>query len=359
MKIIDRYLAIEFIKPFLLTLFALVIILISSFLFQLTDFIIIKKIPVRIVIKLLVYRVPRIMVKSFSMAVLFATLLSLSRLVKDNEFTALQMGGVKFSRLLVPLLLLGLVISLMTYWFNESIVPRANNKYQQVIKESVQKKKATARHKDLFFKGPNNRYFYLGQVNDQTRKVNNILVYTKQTESQNLISAKTGSFKEETLYLETGIKHRLERSEYVTGESKLEKVSFKIKRRLKELYSRKKKPEELNRAQLKERIKLLADSGIDTKKLKVEYHFKLAQSLASLIFILIGAPLSIKSDKGRIFGLIASIVIIFAYYVFLSISRSLGRNGLLIPWLAAWLPNLSFVVLGSYLIIRQEYLPVT
>ncbi|AGB42308.1 putative permease [Halobacteroides halobius DSM 5150] len=355
MKIIDKYLVWEFIKPFLLTLFTLVIILISSFLFQLTDFIIIKDIPVPIVAKLLLYKVPQVMVKSFSMAVLFATLLSLSRLVKDNEFTALRMGGIKFTRIVIPLLIVGLLISLVTYWFNEKIVPTANSKYQQVINKSIYKKKDQVIKQNVLFKDRHNRYFYLGKLNTKTKEVNNILVYDKQDKPNQLISATKGSFRGKILSLQVGIRYQLGAEGYLAQQDELRKVNFKLERRIKKLYSRQKKPEELNRAQLKARIKLLQASGIDTTKLEVEYYFKLAQPLACVIFILIGAPLSIKSDKGRIFGLIVSVVIIFIYYVFLSISRSLGNAGALAPWLAAWLPNLVFALLGSSLIIKEEH----
>ncbi|GAB6137324.1 LptF/LptG family permease [Halanaerobaculum tunisiense] len=358
MKIIDRYLALEFIKPLVVTLFILVIVLISSFLFQLTDYIIIKEVPIPIVLKLLLYRLPRIMVRSFSMAVLFATLLSLTRLVKDNEFTALRIGGIRFSRLLVPLLILGVLVSLLTYWFNEQVVPEANSRYEEIIRESVKDKQDTPFHQQVLFTDQQGRYFYLGQINTKTQQAKNILVYNKEGSSR-VVSSSRGYFKQQKLYLKSGTNHQLNEQGYVTTTAKLEGTSFQLQRGIDQLATKQQEPAELNRAQISKRIKLLQASGVDTMKLQVEYHLKLAQPLVCLIFVLLGAPLSIKSDRGRIFGLIASVVIVLAYYVLLSISRSLGRTGVLVPWLAAWLPNLVFALLGSYLVIKEEYFTVS
>ena len=152
MKIIDKYLTLEFIKPFFIVLFALTVIMISTFLFQLTDFIIIKKVPVLTVIKLLLYKLPSFVVETLSMAVLFSTLLALSRLVKDSEYTALRMGGITFSRLIIPLLVLGLLISGVTYFLNERLVPWANTRYENIKDTLINQKEKPYLKKNIFFK---------------------------------------------------------------------------------------------------------------------------------------------------------------------------------------------------------------
>ena len=351
--IIDKYLVQEFLKPFFITLFILIIVLISSFLFQLTDYIIVKEIPVVTVLKLLLYKVPEYVVKAISMAVLFATLLSLTRLVEDNEFTALRMGGISFPRLVIPLLVLGLLISGVNYLFNEYIVPPANSKYQDIIKYSVNKQENPNTKSDLLFKDHKGRYFYIGNLNTETKKLKNILLYEKQADSK-FITFQTGSFQEKIMTLKQGKLHYLDNNNYVTKEEEVAKKTYSFQQQISELYTEQKKPSEMSRRELKERIGIRQQSGLKTRKLQVEYHFKLAEPLACLMFVLLGAPLSIKSDRGRIFGFVVSVVIIFIYYVFLSLSQSLGKNGVLNPALAVWLPNIVFALLGVGLITEES-----
>lgn len=352
-RIIDKYLTREFLKPFFVTLFILIIVLISSFLFQLTDYIIVKEIPVGTVLKLLFYKLPEYVVKATSMAVLFATLLSLTRLVNDNEFTALRMGGISFPRLVIPLIVLGLLISGVNYLFNEYIVPPANSQYQDIIRYSVNKQEDPNTRSDLLFKDSKGRYFYIGQLDTETQKVSNVLLYERQADNK-FITFQTGSFQAKIMTLKQGKVHHLDNNNYVSKEGKVAKKAYSFRQQISELYTEQKKPSEMSRRELKERIEIRQQSGLKTRKLQVEYQFKLAEPLACLMFVLLGAPLSIKSDRGQIFGFVASVVIIFIYYVFLSVSQSLGKNGVLAPFLAVWLPNIVFALLGLGLIAEES-----
>jgi len=53
-------------------------------------------------------------------------------------------------------------------------------------------------------------------------------------------------------------------------------------------------------------------------------------------------------------GIIISIALVFIYYVVYSLSRSLGRGGMLDPFIASWLPNVIFLILGIYLVYQAE-----
>lgn len=355
LKIIDKYLILEFVKPFLFMVFALTIIMISGYLFELTDFIIIKDISTKIVAKLLLYRVPQVMVNSFAMAVLFSTLLSLSRLVKDSEFTALRMAGINFWRLIVPLILMSILVSGITYFMNERIVPWSNTKYHNIIKYSIHKKEDQKLHKDVLFKWEE-RYVYIGEIDDSSKEAKRIIIYDKSAGKKDLITASYGSVENSRLWLENALVYKLGVDNYSKGEERVNKLKINIGKDINNFYDKAKKPSEMNRKELRERIELFKASGIDTSKLLVEYHINLAESLVCLIFVLVGAPLSIKSNKGRIFGIIVSLIIIFVYYVFQSISRSLGLNGILSPVVAAWLPNIIFALVGTYLILKEDYI---
>lgn len=326
--------------------------MISTFLFQLTDFIIIKKVPILTVVQLLFYKLPSFVVETLSMSVLFSTLLALSRLVKDSEYTALRMGGITFRRLLIPLLILGLLISGVTYLLNERLVPWANTRYENIKDTLINQKEKPYLEEDLFFKGEQNKYFYIKKLNKRKHQANYVLVYDLQ--NSQLLTAQRGTVENDILKLKNGIISKLASDGYLQEQGKFSSKAIDLKRNINELINKQKKPSELSRAELEERIRIFNHSGLDTTKLLVEYHFKLAQSLACLIFVLIGAPLSIKSDRGRIVGIIISVVIIFVYYVLLSLSKSLGKNGLLTPFFAAWLPNMLFVFLGSALIFRED-----
>ena len=73
-----------------------------------------------------------------------------------------------------------------------------------------------------------------------------------------------------------------------------------------------------------------------------------------MIFVLISVPLSLSGKESRTFNLIFTIIIVFLYYVILSFSRSFGKNYVLPPLIAAWLPNFIFFILGVILLFWRE-----
>ncbi|GAB6099459.1 LPS export ABC transporter permease LptG [Halanaerocella petrolearia] len=356
-SLVDRYLVKEFLKPFLFSIVALTVIMISSYLFELTDLIIVKQVPLIKVLKLLIYKIPSVMVQSFSISILFATLLSLSQLVKNNELTALRMGSISLHRLLLPFLVTALLVSLTTFIINEDVVPWANHRAENIVRRIILQQGLPDLQERAFFKGVGNRYFYIGEIDEQQDKLYDIMVYELKEDKDfpRLITAKAGYFENKVWHLVAGMVHKFNKQGEIIYQSDFEKLEINVNQKLENFYGEQKTTSEMSRSELKEDIKLFRESGLDVASLLVDYHLKLAKPFACFIFVLLGAPLTIKSKQGRVFGIVASIVIVFLYYVILSFCRSLGRNGLLLPIIAAWLPNLVFGVIGLYLMVKEEY----
>ena len=90
-------------------------------------------------------------------------------------------------------------------------------------------------------------------------------------------------------------------------------------------------------------------------KYTVELHKKFSIPLASLVFILIGAPLGIMSRKGGFTVSMAfSLGFFIIYWAFLIAGEEFADRGSLSPALSMWLPNLILGVLGIYLCYRTS-----
>lgn len=96
-----------------------------------------KQVPVVKVLKLLLYKLPAVMVQSFTISILFATLLSLSQLAKNNELTALRLGGISLHRLLLPFLITALVISITSFVVNDKLVPWTNHQAENIVRRII------------------------------------------------------------------------------------------------------------------------------------------------------------------------------------------------------------------------------
>ncbi|NOX36425.1 MAG: YjgP/YjgQ family permease [Calditrichaeota bacterium] len=85
-------------------------------------------------------------------------------------------------------------------------------------------------------------------------------------------------------------------------------------------------------------------------KYQVEIHKKFSIPFASIVFILIGAPLGIRARKGSLgIGMTFSIGFFLLYWVCLIGGEELADRKLLSPFLAMWLPNILVGLAGIYL----------
>ncbi len=355
-KLMDKYIIKEVTYPFLLGVLIVTVILIGNYFFQLADLIIVKNVPVSLVVELLAYRLPRVIVETFPIAVLFSTMTAISRLNRENEITALRMGGVSIYRLIAPLLIVGIIISSLTFLLNEQVVPWANHRSRNIVRETILKDAMPEPDEEVFFKGPKGRLFYVSNYDEESGELSNVIIY--QIEGKNdfpeMITAADGEITDNIWLLKKGIIHQYNSDGEIILESSFKNMNIELGDEMQEISGTQKSTSEMSRKELGERIRLFKRSGINVNSLLVDYHLKLAEPLAALLFVLISVPLSLSGKESRTWNLILTIIIIFLYYVVLSFSRSFGRNEILNPLLAAWLPNLVFLVLGIILLFWRE-----
>lgn len=358
LPLVDRYLVREFLGPFVGAVFGFTVILLSGLLFELTDLILVKKVAASTVARMLLYKLPSLAVVSLPIGVLFSTLLSLGRLVKDGEMVALRNSGLSFRRLLLPFLVLALLVSGVTVVANERIVPWANHQFENLVRQTVFQDPLPSVEERVFFRDGHGTVFYIREVDHRQRELRDVMIF--ETEEKDgrfpqIITAKRGTFEDRLWHLEDVITRTLDEDGYVEAELQAPSLMYPLSERVQTFFGSQKTTDEMTRRELREHIELFRRSGIEVRSFVVDYHLKLAMPFASFIFGLVGAPLSLRSARaGRFFGVTASLVLSFIYFVFTSVVRSLGINGVFPPAVAAWLPSAVFSALGVYLIVRAD-----
>jgi len=87
----------------------------------------------------------------------------------------------------------------------------------------------------------------------------------------------------------------------------------------------------------------------------VEINKKFAIPFSCVIFVLLGAPLAIRSGrKGMAMSIGFSILSFLVYYVFLNAGEKLADRRLMSPWLSMWLANIVFLVVALILLRRTN-----
>ena len=345
--------------PFFFGVVGFVIIGMVDILFTLVDLFINSGIPFVIVIRLLLYKIPAIMVLFFPMATLFAAMIVLIRMAKDSEITVFRAGGVPMLRIVVPVLIAGLIASILSFTVNERVVPWANHISDNLIRKAVLKRPPPDITENIFFKESTNRYFYVRKVDRKSQRMEDIFVYEVTPAFPRIIAAKSASWTGNQWQLENGVLHKLDDNGFMNYEGKFEKMSIKVERDVSSFFTDERSPREMSSGELNKKIKGLKQGGIDTKSLAVDLQLKFAEPAASLAFALIGAALCIafiRSGKDW-WGVVASVLIALLsvgfYFFVMATFRSLARGGLVPPFIGAWSPNILFMSLAGALLVRE------
>ena len=100
-------------------------------------------------------------------------------------------------------------------------------------------------------------------------------------------------------------------------------------------------------------ISILNNYRKGINKFDVEIYKKLSIPFASLMFVLVGAPLGIMARKGSIgIAVLLSLGFFVMYWAFLIGGEKLADRQLVSPFWAMWSPNFIMLFAGSYLVWR-------
>ncbi len=150
MRKIDRYILAEVSGPLLFGIGAFVIILVSvDILGNAFRLIFEQGIPAHIVGQAFVYQLPQTIALTIPMGTLFGVLTAMGRLSGDGEIVAMHAGGIGFPRLTVPVVALGVALSVATLVLNETIAPPANKAARRLLAEAGGRDLAVKQHYTL------------------------------------------------------------------------------------------------------------------------------------------------------------------------------------------------------------------
>ena len=359
MKIADKYVLREMIAPFVLSVVAFVVLLIGRVIFDNINFIIEKRVPFPLVARLIVFQLPWIIGMVLPLATLFAASLSVNRLARDSEITAIRMAGAPLRRIFLPIFLVGLAASVLTLWLGESVTPWANMQAQRTMRHIWGLQNVPPIQENVFFQSEG-YHFYVQQVERSSTgqvKLHDVMIYEMPPRGGYpvLITSEWATNEENIWTLHDGVMHKLGADGLTQYEIKFPEMELNLKRAVSDLWESQRTSKEMSMRDLQRRIAVFSVAGGEVTRMKVDWHFKLSLPLSCLVFALCAVPLSLRfAWAGSYSGILLGIVIMFLYWNNILLGKALGAGGLVPPGLAGWSQNIIFGLVGLYLIWREE-----
>ena len=360
-RILDRYIFQEVVFAFLFAICAFTAVFIGSgTLFRIARYITDYGASLSSVVKIFVYGLPSIIMWTFPMSMLLATLLTFGRLSSSSEITAMKSCGISFKRISAPAILLGVIVTICAILFNEHVVPWANTSYNNVVYYEIQGNTELKSQDHIIVKelaGERiERLIYARQYKAREEILVGVSmqVFNEDGKVTHVENATFAEWKDEKWIMHDGMIYDLSDEER-TRTMKFDRQILPIKASPRQIVREQKKPEELTMRELKAQIAIMKSQFADTNKLETELYQRFTVPMASLIFALIGVPLGLQPTRTpSSMGFALSVVIIFLYYAVMTLANAIARSGAIPPIYAVWIPNAIGLLSGFVLIYRAS-----
>jgi len=358
MSIIYKYLTIQISKYFAIVLATVVSIYVVVDFFERIDDFMEVGLPLSKALTFFFFQTPFIIAQIIPLGILLAVMIVFGLMARNNEIVALQSSGMHVFYLLKPVLVIGLVSTILLFCFSEIVVPIAMDRANQIWLREVRKEKAViSQGKNIWIKG-NRSITNIKYYNPKVTTIFGITFYRFDKDFRLLkrIDAQKGVYKKDNWLLFNVVEQNLNQEDGSYNikfhKSRSEAFDF-LPENLKRVI---KKSEEMGFKELIAYIKKVETEGYDATIYKVDLYAKAAFPLVCFIMCMVGAGIAFKGkDKKSLAVSIAyGIGIASLYWIFFSFCISLGHGEKLPPFIAAWAANLVFLCWGGVILLKTE-----
>src|SRR2546430_1821814 len=193
-RTISRYLLRQHVAPLGFALAALTSLMLIQQIAKQLSSLLGKGLPTSVIIEVFLLSVPFIVAVTLPMAVLVAVLHVFTRLAADNEITAMQAGGVSVGRVIAPTLAGAAGIALLSFLWNDQLLPRTNHQLR-TLQMDIQRKKPSLALKEQVINEvvPGQTFLRASRIDGSSNKLKDVTLYDlSDAERRRIITADSG-----------------------------------------------------------------------------------------------------------------------------------------------------------------------
>lgn len=358
-SILDRYLVSELVGPFAFGLSAFTLIFIATQIISIGKLVSEEHAPLVAAIEYFFWDMPQFLLFVIPMAMLLGTLLAMQRLSNDSEITAMKAGGIGIFRIVAPLAIVGLLISLTSLVLQEVVVPLANDRAAYIKTAVIQHLNPIEGNLTVVTPLPSGgkQITIAAGLDAQTQALIGVTVVQQDRAGKpgTIIYADRARYDAPTWTFFDAVTHTFNLDGSVTTATE-PRLIVDIGEKPNEIakHTITGDPEQKSRSEIKSALGSGVLSPQQVKTYTASYSAKLARPFAALVFTLIAVPFGARPGRGggRGLGFGLALVIIFVYYVISTLFLTIGATATWLAGIAAWTPNAIFTVIGL-LLLRQ------
>jgi len=357
--LLDDYVLRDFFVYLGMILSSFLVLVIVFTLFELLGDILRNQVPPTVVAEYLLNVTPYLLYNVAPLVMLLAVLVTFGLMQRSNEITAIKATGTSIYRIVTPVVVAAAVLAVALFFADQFYLPHTN-KRQEALHNQIKGKPAQTylRPDRKWIFGQHNDIYYYQFFDPDRDQFGNVTVFQ--------LNRATFAITRRVHAERAHWADNLNRWVYEQGWDRTLNVSAIANYRQFDVATFPELPEtpayfkkevkqytEMNYEELRRYIRDLQQSGFDVVRLRVQLHKKLSYPLITLIMAILAIPFSLSTGKrGAITGVAVAVGIAVFYTVVSRLFEAMGDLSQLPPALAAWSPDLIFILVGGYLILK-------
>ena len=366
--VLIRYLVKELLLYFSIAFLFFFMIFFVNQILLLAEDILKKRVPVADVTRLIVYSLPAIIAQSSPFATLVGFLMCLGRIMTENEVLIIRASGQNYAVFVIPVIILGLVISVASFFVNDYLLPVGMINYNKLSREIIRSNPAVEIEAHSI-KHLNDATIAIGDVKDGV--VSDIVFFDRSSGKKERIvvagESRLSSAKKEGVLMQLNMSESVVAFIDTEGRTTFDVLSASLATLnifdssvFGGSYST--SPREMTFYDLARKIRdMKQDESVAKQMLNryiMEYNKKFSLPFGSIFFAFLALPLAFLFGKhnGQTIGLIAGLFICLIYWTMMILGQLFAaRNGVNGFW-AMWLPNILMGGAGTlfYILLKRR-----
>jgi len=357
MRILRNYILKECLLPFTISISVLTSVFLLGYLPQLANKVINKGVSLIAISKIFIYYIPILLGYTLPIACLVTVILTFGRLSAENEILAMRASGVYLRKLLTPLFIVGVTLSLFVHILNDRVIPVAYDAQTRILQQTGSQNPTALLEPGSFINAFDKYIIFIYRIDND--HLYGVRIYQPQpNRPTRTIIAQEGEFVKVPgqdkllLKLINGTSDEPD----LKNPNNFYKLNFQNSFITMDLSKKQtkvdKKPKAMTLKELEIKIKEFQKLSIDASPLITEYNRRLAWSLTPLLFIFLGFPFAVITHKrAKSANILFAVLFAAPYYILSLVCQGLAAQNIMEPSFTMWIPD----ILGGIIVLISNW----
>jgi lipopolysaccharide export system permease protein len=355
MRILRNYILKECLLPFGISISVLTGVFLLGYLPQLANKVINKGVSLAAISKIFLYYIPILLGYTLPIACIVTVILTFGRMSAENEILAMRASGIYIRRLIMPLVVVGIMLSMVVFILADKVIPTAYDAQTRTLQETGSQNPTAMLEAGEFINAFDKYIIFIYRIDND--RLYGVQIYQPQPgKPTRTIIAQEGEFvrvpEQDKIMLK--LINGTSDEPDLKNPNNFYKLNFQNSFITMDLSKKKVKAEKKSKAmtmqELDAKIKELQGTKIDASPLIAEYHRRLAWSLTPLLFILLGFPFAVITHRrAKSANIIFAVIFAAPYYLLSLACQGIATNGTVDAALMMWVPNIILASIVAFL----------